>query len=111
MFQPKYTMNGHELKEEPKANSPGFSRVLRTLLTSKLHMLHSAIQHRVSEEFARELSKHEEFTGMATPKPSGVRRAKLHPTPTEWQSVRMFSLAKRVVTRANSCVFFGDDSG
>lgn len=70
-------MNGYELKEEPKANSPGFSRVLRTLLTSKLPLLHSSIQSRVSEVFTQELLNHEEVSSMATPKPAGVVRAKI----------------------------------
>ncbi|KAM0802496.1 cytochrome P450 [Usnea florida] len=52
MFQPKYTMIGYEVKEEPTANSQNYAR---------------------------------------------------------WSSVRTFSFAKTVVTKANSCVFFGDD--
>ena len=71
MFQPKYTMNGYELKEEPKANSVGHSRVLRTLLTSKLPVLHSAICSRVAEVFAQDLPNSHEETGMATPRSTG----------------------------------------
>ena len=66
MFQPKYTMNGYELKEEPKANSVGHSRVLRTLLTSKLPVLHSAICSRVAESFAQDLPNNHGETGMIT---------------------------------------------
>ena len=104
-------MNGYELKEEPTANSQGFARVLRTLLTSKLPLLHSAIRSRVSEAFTREISNHEDITSMATLKPAGTVRAKNHLTLTGWSSLRTFSLAKTVVTKANSCVFFGDDIG
>ena len=106
MFQPKYTMIGFELKEEPTANSQNFARVLRTLLTSKLPLLHTAIRSRVSETFTQELSNHEDLTSMATLKPSSFVRAKIHLTPIEWSSIRTFSFAKMVVTKANSCVFF-----
>ena len=111
MFQPKYTMIGYDLKEEPTANSQGFARVLRTLLTSKLPLLHSAIRSRVSEAITEELSNYEDVTSMATLKPTGIVRAEHDLNMTGWSSVRTFPFAKTVVTKANSCVFFGDDIG
>ena len=111
MFQPKYTMIGFEVKEEPTANSPIFARVLRTLLTSKLPLLHTDIRSRVSETFTQELSNHEDFTSLATLKPAGFVQAKFYLTAIGWSSIRTFSFAKTVVTKANSCVFFGDDIG
>ncbi len=104
-------MNGHGLKEEPTANSQGFACVLRTLLTSKLPLLHSAIRSRVSEAFTQELSNHEDLTGMATLKPAGILQAEYYLALIWWSSIRTFSLAKTVVTKANSCVLFGDDIG
>lgn len=64
MFQPRYTMNGYELKEEPKANSSGHSRVLRILLTLNLPLLHGAIQERVAEVLTQEFLAHENVNGI-----------------------------------------------
>ena len=102
---------GHELKNETTANSQSFVRVLRTLLTSKLPLLHTAIRSRISETFTQELSNHEDFTSMVTLKSAGFVRAETCLTSTGWSSVRTFAFAKTVVTKANSCVFFGDDIG
>lgn len=63
MFQPRYTMNGYELKEEPSANSSGHSRVLRTLLTSKLPLLQPNMQQTISEALTQEFEAREDQNG------------------------------------------------
>ena len=66
MFQPKYTMNGYELKEEPSANSSGHSRVLRVLLTSKLPLLQTNMQQKISDALTQEFEARKHQNGTVT---------------------------------------------
>lgn len=71
-------MNGFDIKENPKANGSGHSRVLRTLLTSNLLFLHSALRLRVSEIFTHELLN-ENTAGIAAPESTRVTQAEKDP--------------------------------
>ena len=56
-------MNGYELKEEPSANSSGHSRVLRVLLTSKLPLLQTSMQQKISEALTQESEARKDQNG------------------------------------------------
>ena len=75
MFQPKYTMNGYELKEEPSANSSGHSRVLRVLLTSKLPLLQTNMQQKISEALTQEFEARKNQNGTLEYEPETVQLA------------------------------------
>ncbi|KAI0449783.1 cytochrome P450 [Xylaria acuta] len=88
MLQPKYTMSGFEWQEQRGVEGTGFVRALRSLLTSHLPY------HRVNLENVISQTLHEELSKVGE---DGYTRAKLFP------------MIKRIVTKVNCLIFFGED--
>ncbi|KAI0879528.1 cytochrome P450 [Hypoxylon argillaceum] len=86
MLQPKYTMQGFEWQDQRGLEGTGFVRALRSLLTSHLPYFQPSIDMIIRDSLANEL------------KSSGENG---------FVPVRIFPAVKRIVTRANSLVFFG----
>lgn len=89
MFQPKYTMNGLDVQDRMTANGTVHSRVLRVVLRSHLNDLQPALDRVISTTFTNEILSGRQLPG-------------------EWKQLPSFLMAKRVITAANSVVFFGE---
>ena len=89
MFQPKYTMNGLEVEDRMTANGNLHSRVLRVVLRSHLEELQPLLDQIISNILISEISSAKELPG-------------------NWKQLQSFSMAKKVITAANSLVFFGE---
>ncbi|OKL62700.1 hypothetical protein UA08_01152 [Talaromyces atroroseus] len=90
MFQPKYTMDGLEVDDRMSANGSIHSLALQINLRANLLRLQSPVQERIAALFTEELKS-------ASLNPDG------------WKSLQTFPVAKRLVTAANSLVFFGKE--
>ena len=89
MFQPKYTMNGLEVEDQMNANGNLHSRALRVILSSHLNDLQPLLGQIISDTFTKEFFSGKKLSG-------------------HWMQLQSFSMAKRVITAANSLVFFGE---
>ena len=90
MFQPKYTMNGLEVADRMNDNGHLHFRVLRVVLRSHLSHLQPLLQDIISSALKREFS-------------SGSK------TQCNWVELDRFTMAKKIITAANSVAFFGQD--
>ncbi|MCJ1394808.1 hypothetical protein MMC18_007688 [Xylographa bjoerkii] len=88
-LQPKYTMHGFEWKDQRGIEGTGFVRALRTLLTSNLPKLVPILSLAIESQFELELSKQRVING--------------------YRRMPVYNMAKILVTRTNSVVFFGAD--
>jgi cytochrome P450 len=89
MLQPKYTMNGLEVKDQMSANGSLHSRVLRIVLKSHLVTLQPKLEKTIAGALAEELASGTKLTD-------------------GWTAVYSFAMAKNVIRTTNSSVFFGD---
>ena len=89
MFQPKYTMNGLEVKDHMNDNGNLHLVALRVVLRSHLNDLQPSLDQIISGSFTKEFLSGRKLTG-------------------HWMQLQSFSMAKRVIAAANSLVFFGD---
>lgn len=89
MFQPKYTMNGLEVEDRMSANGNLHSRVLGVVLRSNLNDLESSLDAIVANAMTKEFLDGKKLRD-------------------GWTEVPSFLMAKRVITAANSRVFFGE---
>ena len=104
-LQPKHTMHGFEWKDQRGIEGTGFVRALRSLLTSHLPTLVLPLGSAIADQFEKELLRHKVTNGQSNARSKReILKANLelgyHQTP-------IFSLVKKVVTRANCLVFFG----
>lgn len=90
MLQPKYTMDGLVVEDGMHSNGIVHLRVLGVMLKNSLNELHSRLQMIVSETLSSEVSNH-------TQKHDG------------WTEIPLFQIAKKIMARANSATFFGDE--
>jgi cytochrome P450 len=88
MFQPQYTMNGLEVKNDMTANGSVHSRALRVLLRSKLSSLEKPVAKHIALCFENELAKAET-------------------NPNGWFALKTYDMAKRLSAATNCLVFFG----
>lgn len=105
MLQPKYTMNGFEVHDQMTANGSTHFRVLRVLLRSNLQSLQPVLQKAIAEAFTKEIQSRRQDE-------NGYNILQMLQGPANlvsgWISIPTFSMAKSVVTSANSLVFFGE---
>lgn len=89
MFQPKYTMNGLEVDDRMSANGSLHSRVLRVVLRSHLDDLQPSLNNTISRMFMEVFDTGRKIQD-------------------NWIELQSFLMAKKVITAANSLVFFGE---
>ncbi|KAI1330302.1 cytochrome P450 [Xylariaceae sp. FL0255] len=87
MLQPKYTMHGFEWREQRGAEGTGFVRALRSRMTSHLALFQPSIEKIIQTTIEEEV---------------GILGK------DELAQVKLFPMIKRLVTKANSFVFFGE---
>lgn len=90
MFQPKYTMDGLEVDDRMSANGSIHSLALQVNLRANLQRLQAPLQERIAAIFTEEIK-------------SGFLQQ------DGWMSLQSFPVAKRLITAANSLVFFGEE--
>ncbi|KAL3953919.1 hypothetical protein ACCO45_011875 [Purpureocillium lilacinum] len=88
ILQPKHTMYGFEWQDQRGVEGTGFVRALRSLLTSHLPQFQPDLERILNESMEKELG---------TIRPDGYAHAKLFP------------LMKKIVTKVNCFIFFGDE--
>ncbi|GJN80326.1 hypothetical protein PLIIFM63780_003852 [Purpureocillium lilacinum] len=88
ILQPKHTMYGFEWQDQRGVEGTGFVRALRSLLTSHLPQFQPDLERILNESMEKEL-------GII--RPDGYAHAKLFP------------LMKKIVTKVNCFIFFGDE--
>ncbi|KAI1120462.1 cytochrome P450 [Nemania abortiva] len=88
MLQPKYTLSGFEWQEQRGVEGTGFVRALRSLLTSHLPYFRAELEKVIRQALQQELS---------------------HVGKDGYTHAKLFPMIKRIVTKVNCLVFFGDD--
>ncbi|KJZ75447.1 hypothetical protein HIM_05143 [Hirsutella minnesotensis 3608] len=88
MLQPKHTMNGFEWQDQRGVEGTGFVRAIRSRLTSHLPKIDRQLAMVIRESLEEELRDCEA---------EGTARK------------RLFPMIKRIVTRVNCFVFFGEE--
>ncbi|KAI1127997.1 cytochrome P450 [Nemania abortiva] len=87
MLQPKYTMRGFEWRDQRGVEGTGFVRALRSLLTSHLPHFQPSIDTLIRDSLVADMSP---------------------PGKDGFSSIRLFPTIKRIVTKVNSYIFFGE---
>ena len=108
IFQPKYTMYGFEWQEKRGVEGTGFVRALRSLLTAHLPSLLSTIQSMIEESISEELLQYPVKNGkQITPI---IRASKqCSNSLSGYAEAALYPVVKRVVTKANCFIFFGEE--
>lgn len=90
MLQQKYTMNGLEVDDRISVNGSVHSRALQFELRSNLGILQQPLSERIALIFTKEMASGSRIAG-------------------GWRSIHGFPMTMRLITTANSLVFFGSE--
>ncbi|KAI9669871.1 MAG: hypothetical protein M1831_006906 [Alyxoria varia] len=91
LLQPKHTMRGFQWQDERGVEGTGFVRALRSLLTAHL----PSLQPRLEEVIAQSVDQY-------------VQGCKSNGCLEAHAEVHVFDMVKKIVTRANCLMFFGE---
>lgn len=111
-------MHGFEWKDQRGIEGTGFVRALRNLLTSHLPNVLFPLSTAIADQFQRELSTHKVIEGKSPASNNSHQNpsSDFHPPPSRfppagYHRIPIFDMAKKLVVRANSVVFFGPELG
>ena len=109
MFRPKYTMNGFELHDQRGIEGTGYVRALRSLLTAHLPVLLPTLRKVITEGYEAELTEQKIIDGKTClPTINKATKLDMRLTLLGWIHCPTFPMAKRIVAKANSFMFFGE---